>query len=163
VPTAAGASPRSSPGPSSPRPSLLVLGFAAVAGLLSASPLSPYEKPWSIDGDRETARRGALAVVPEVVPVRVPADLVSEVAERRQVEVLDPDERDPRRIADGVVAVVVDETDYPDLDPAERHALRRAIEAEGMVQIYRLESMVAFVRIVDDGRLIESRLPDPPS
>lgn len=136
-----------------------LVGLAAVAALLTVSPLSPYDEPWSFVGDREEARRDALDALPPVVPVRVPDDLVSEVADRRYVEVLEPTERDPRRIAAGVDALIIDEADYRDLGPAERHALRRAIEAQGMVQVRRNESITTFVRILDEGRLIETRLP----
>ena len=44
----------------------------------------------------------------------------------------------------------------PDLGPAERHALRRAIEADGMVQVRPGDGIVAFVRILEDGVLLRA-------
>lgn len=137
-----------------------IVTLAAVAATLTSSPLSPYDDPWSIAGEREEAGRAALAAVPPVVPVRVPPQLATSVAERRRVEVIDPDVLDAATITDGVEAVVLDEEAYTDLDAAARHALRRAIEAEGMVQVHREGDMSTFVRILDDGDLIESRIPD---
>ena len=139
---------------------LALVALAAVGGLLTASPLSPYERPWSVDGDREDAQREVLAAVPPVVPVRLPADLATEVAARRRVEVVEPGELDTAALAAGVDALVLDEETYPELGPAERHALRREIETHGMVQVRRQDGMVIFVRILEDGILIPSRLPD---
>lgn len=138
---------------------LAVLTAAALAALATASPFSPYEHPWELDRPGESARREALGLLPPVVPVRVPADLATEVAERGRVEVVDPAERDPATLAADVDALVVDESRYDDLDPAERHALRRAIEAQGMVQVRRGGGLVVFVRILENGVLIEGRLP----
>jgi uncharacterized membrane protein len=126
-----------------------VVVVAAVASLAVVSPLSPYEHPWEVDRPGEDARQAALDVVPPLVPVRVPASLAAEVAERRVVEVVDPDERDPSALASGVEALVVDEDDWSELDAVERHALRRAIEAHGMALVYRDEGIAAFVRILD--------------
>jgi uncharacterized membrane protein len=137
-----------------------VLAVAAVAALATRSPLSPYERPWEIDRVGESTRRAALDALPPIVAVRVPADLAAEVAERRRVEVVDPRERDPAVLAGGVEALVLNEDRYTDLEPAERHALRRAIEDEGMVQVRRGDGLVTFVRILEDGVLIEGRLPD---
>lgn len=136
-----------------------LLLLAAVAAVVTAWPLTPYEQPWSIDGDRESAKREAVATLPPVVPVRVPGELAPEVAERRRVELVDPDERDPAALVQGVDALIIDELVYVDLGPPERHALRNAIEAEGMVQLRRREGIVTFVRILDDGDLVVSRLP----
>lgn len=137
-----------------------VVTIAAFVATLTTSPLSPYDEPWSIDGEREEAGRAALAAVPPVVPVRVPPALATSVAERRRVEVLDPDVVDAGALTLGVEALVLDEDAYTELDAAARHALRRAIEAEGMVQVHREGDMSTFVRILDDGDLIESRIPE---
>jgi hypothetical protein len=137
-----------------------LVGLAAVAALATASPLSPYEKPWSLDGENEAAQREVLATLPPVVPIRVPAGMASEVADRRRVEVVPAGEPDPDLLAAGVDALVLDEGAYPELGPADRHALRRAIETHGMVQVHRVDGIVAFVRILDDGRLVESLLPE---
>lgn len=140
---------------------LSLLGLAALFALATASPLSPYGRPWTIDGDREEARRNALAAIPAIVPVRVPGDLAVELADRGRVAVLDPRERDPAVLSAGVDALIIDEARYDDLDPAGRHALRRAIEAAGgMVQVHREDGLVAFVRIIERGQFIESRVPD---
>jgi uncharacterized membrane protein len=139
---------------------LVVVAVAALAAATTESPLSPYEHPWEVDVPDEEARRDALAVLPPVVAVRVPADLAIEVADREHVDVVDPDERDPAELARGVEALVIAEDDYGDLDAAERHALRRAIEAEGMVMLHRDDGFAAFVRILEDGALLEGRLPD---
>jgi len=136
-----------------------VLVVAGVAALAVASPISPYAHPWEVDRDGERARRAALEVLPPVVAVRVPADLAAEVAERSRVEVFDPDERDPGELAAGVDALVVDEDDWVELDAAERHALRRAIEDHGMVQVQRADGVAAFVRILEGGELAGVALP----
>lgn len=137
-----------------------VLTAAALSALAISSPLSPYERPWEIDRPGEGDRRAAVAFLPPVVPVRVPADLAPEVAERRRIEVVDPRERDPAVLAGGVEALVLDETRLVDLEPAERHALRRAIEDQGMVQLRRGGGLATFVRILEGGVLLEGRLPD---
>lgn len=137
-----------------------VLTAAALAALAINSPLSPYMRPWEIDRPGEDDRREAVAFLPPVVPVRVPADLAPEVAERRRVEVVDPSERDPAVLAGGVEALVLDETRLVELGPAERHALRRAIEDEGMVQLRRGGGLATFVRILEGGVLVEGRLPE---
>ena len=126
-----------------------VLLTASVAALLVASPLSPYRHPWEVDRPGEAARRAALAVVPPEVPIRVPADLAVEVAERQEVEVTDPDERDPMALTAGVDALVVDEGEWDDLDPVGRHRLRRAIEARGMVLVHRRDGISVFLRVLD--------------
>ena len=138
---------------------LSLVALAAVAALLTTSPMSPYERPWSVDGEGEEAQRDVLAAVPPLVPVRVPAELVTEVADRRRVELMPPGEMDPAVLAAGVDALVIDESTYPALDAAERHALRRSIDTQGMVQIERSGTLVVFVRILEDGELVESRLP----
>jgi len=136
-----------------------VLTLAALAAAATASALSPYERPWAVDGEVERARRRAAAVLPPVVAVRVPAELAAEVADRSDVDIVDPDERDARALADGVDGLVLDERRYDDLDPAGRHALRRAVEVHGMVQVFREDGIVAFVRILEDGVLVPGRLP----
>jgi uncharacterized membrane protein len=125
---------------------LIVLMAAALAGTATTSPLSPYERPWQLDRPGEDARREALAVIPPVLAVRVPADLVTEVAERTKVEVVDIDERNPAAIVQDVDAVIIDESRYTDLDAAGRLVLRRAIAGEGLLQLYRRDGIVAFVR-----------------
>lgn len=137
-----------------------VLAAAASAAFALQSPLSPYEEPWEIDRPGEAARREALGFLPPVVAIRVPADLASEVAERRRVEVVNPNERDAAVLAGDVEALILDEERLTDLGPAERHALRRAIEAQGMVQLHRGEGLAVFVRILEGGVLLEGRLPD---
>jgi NADPH-dependent 2,4-dienoyl-CoA reductase/sulfur reductase-like enzyme len=126
---------------------------------LTTSPMSPHERPWSVEGAGEEAQRDVLAAIPPLVPVRVPAELVTEVAARRRVELMPAGEMDPAVLAAGVDALVIDEATYPQLDAAERHALRRSIDTQGMVQIERSGSLVVFVRILEDGELVESRLP----
>jgi hypothetical protein len=138
---------------------LLLVGMASVAALLTVSTLSPYNRPWSVERQGEDARREVLAAVPPVVSVRVPANLATEVAARRRVELSPPGELDPGVLAEGVDALVIDESTYPDLDAAQRHALRRSIDGEGMVQVRRVEGVVVFVRILEHGVLVESRLP----
>jgi hypothetical protein len=138
---------------------LALVGLASVGALLTASPLSPYDRPWTVDRADEAARREVLAAVPPVVPVRVPGDLATEVAARRRVEVVAPGEMDPEVLASGVDALIIDESTYPNLDPAQRHALRRSIDDQGMVQVRRVDGIVVFVRILEDGVLVESRLP----
>lgn len=137
-----------------------VLTLAALTAAATLSPLSPYDRPWEFDGERESARRAAVDALPPVVAVRVPRDLAAEVATRSRVEVLDPDARDPRAMTTGVDGLVLDEDVLTELGPAERHALRRAIEARGMVQVQRDDGIATFVRILEDGDLVESRLPD---
>ena len=138
---------------------LAVVALASFGALLTTSPLSPYDRPWSVDGDGETGRREALSALPPIVAVRVPADLATEIADRRRVDIVEPGETDPAALAGGVDALVIDESTYPNLDPAERHALRRSIDTQGMVQVRRVDGIVVFVRILEDGVLVESRLP----
>jgi uncharacterized membrane protein len=138
---------------------LALVGLASVGALLSVSPLSPYDRPWSVDRPGEAARREVLAAVPPVVAVRLPADLATEVADRRRVEIVAPGETDPAVLADGVDALIIDESTYPELDAAQRHALRRSIDTQGMVQVRRVDGMVVYVRILEHGLLVESRLP----
>lgn len=137
-----------------------VLVTAAVAALAVVSPLSPYERPWEVDREGEDARREAIGMLPPLVPVRVPAEVAAEVAARRRVEVVDPGERDAGALAAGVEALVVDEEAWTDLDAAGRHALRRDIEAQGMVLLHRADGIATFVRILDGVVLLENRLPD---
>ena len=138
---------------------LSLVALASVAALLTTSPMTPYDRPWSVDGDGEQAQRDVLAAIPPIVPVRVPADLAAEVAARRRVALTPSGETDPAMLAAGVDALVIDESTYPQLDAAERHALRRSIDTQGMVQVGRSGTLVAFVRILEDGQLVESRLP----
>ncbi len=125
---------------------LVVLAAAALVATLTRSPLSPYEHPWELDRDGEAARREALAVLPPVVPVRVPDELATEVGERTKVEVVDLDERNPAAIVQGVDAVIIDESLFTDLDPEARLVLRRGIAAQGFLQEFRRDGIVAFVR-----------------
>jgi hypothetical protein len=60
------------------------------------------------------------------------------------------DPLDPVELARGVDALVLDEADYPSLDPVEAYDLRRAIEAQGMAQLSRKDGIAVFVRILDE-------------
>ena len=137
-----------------------LVALATLGALLTVSPISPYGRPWSVDGEREEGRRAVLAALPPVLPIRVPGDLAPEVATRTRVEITVSGELDTAVLTADVDALVLDEETYPDLGPAERHALRREIETHGMVQVRRAEGVVAFVRILEDGALVPSRLPD---
>jgi hypothetical protein len=124
---------------------LAVVLAAALAATALDSPLSPYDRPWDLGRSDEEARRRALDALPPVLAVRVPADLVTEVAERTKVEVIDGDEVNPAAIVQGVDAVILDEDLYVDLDASARLGLRRAIAAQGLLQVFREEGLVVFV------------------
>jgi uncharacterized membrane protein len=148
---------------------LALLVSASIGTWLIGSALSPYEEPLRQTGEREEARRQAIDLLPPVVPIRVPEAMSVPVAERDTIlltpvevatgdDVVDTDDTDavadpldPTELTRGVDALVLDETDYPSLDPVEAYDLRRAIEAQGMAQLSRKDGIAVFVRILDEG------------
>jgi uncharacterized membrane protein len=147
---------------------LALLVAAAVGACVVGSGLSPYDEPWGRTGEREEARRHALALLPPVVAIRVPEAISPPVADRDTIlltpvevatgdDIDDTDDTDtvsdpldPAELARGVDGLVLDEADYPSLDPVEAYDFRRAIEAEGMAQLSRKDGIAVFVRILDE-------------
>jgi hypothetical protein len=124
---------------------LILLGVAAVAALLSASALSPYADTWNRSGDDEDDLRVALAAVPADLAVRAPESLVTELAERRRVEVLEPGMTNIGALTARIDVLVLDESTL-DLDDYARFLLRRRIEDRGFVLLERSGDVDVFVR-----------------
>lgn len=117
---------------------------ASASAWLTTSPLSPYEQPWRSDRPSEADLRVALARLPALVPVRVPAALAPEVAERSSVFVLEDlvrvaddgsvREPAPGSLIEGVRALVVD-TSVFELDESGAERLRIGLRRLGFLQI----------------------------
>ena len=144
-------------------PRLLALLVAASIGVWLLDPLmSPYGDPFGRVGEGEEVRRQAIDLMPPDVPIRVPETLSPDLAERETILLTpveperinssdpEPEPPDPFDLTRGVDGLVIDETDYPSLDPVDAYIFRRAIEAEGMAQLSRNDDIVVFVRILDE-------------
>lgn len=124
---------------------LALVATAAIASLLTTSALAPAAEPFLSDLPGEADQRAALASVPPLVAARVPAELATELAQRRTLELVSPGERDPERLTEGVDVVVLDESTLG-LEPADRFLLRRRIEDQGFDLVQRAGDYDVFRR-----------------
>jgi hypothetical protein len=124
---------------------LTLLAVAAVAAMVTASPMGPYGDGFVRNRDDEADLRAAVAAVPDGVRVRAPEQLTPELAERQRVEVLPPGEVDPRALTLGVDALVIDESTL-DLDARDRFLFRRRISERGFTLAERSGDVLVFVR-----------------
>lgn len=126
---------------------LVLMASAALAALVTASPLGPHSAGWSGTRPGEADLRVALEAVPPGVRVRAPEALVTELAERRRVELLDPAEARPSELTNGIDALVLDESTLEDLDDYDLFLLRRRIEDRGFVLAERAGEVDVFLRM----------------
>jgi uncharacterized membrane protein len=141
---------------------LALLVAASIGGWILGPGLSPYSDPFRPIGEGEAVRRQAIDLLPPVVALRVPEAFASEVAERETllltpVEPAEPDADtsgrdplDPFDLTRGIDGLVIDQADYPSLDPVDGYTFRRAIEAQGLAQLSRNDDIVVFARILDE-------------
>ncbi len=132
--------------------SLMIAAALAAASLTSL--LSPYERPWRSESPLEPDLRVALARVPPIVPVRVPAALAPRVAERSSVYVLEdefvptadgaPPFASPSALVRGVRGLVVDLALFG-LDEEGAARLRRDLRREGFLQVRRSGNLVIYL------------------
>jgi uncharacterized membrane protein len=123
---------------------LLALLAASAAYLVTASPVTPYDRPWS--RTREPADedlRAAAAAVSDDEAVRAPPRALPLLADRARVEVLGSG---PLRVDNAVVgvdAVIVDTAQLARPDDVHPPSLRRAFGARGFM--VRLEADAVYV------------------
>jgi len=115
---------------------LSTLVAAAVLVYVSASPISPYEKPWETAGlDRtDVAVIKAAEMLPESVTVRATSSALTHLAERPWLFAIDSRrETSAAQVSfpQSVWAVLVAERDIPERGELEREEFERGMERQG--------------------------------
>jgi uncharacterized membrane protein len=110
---------------------------------------SPYREPWRWGG-RDTvdhARLEAADLIDPEASVRGTPAMVPLLADRRDVYVLDTDQRPHvRRAAADVEYVVLDESAVPEWTDDERRLFREGLDREGYQRIFNREGVEVFQR-----------------
>jgi hypothetical protein len=128
---------------------LAALLLAATLFFVRDSASSPYQSPWGWGG-RDAADVARIEAANTVGPdrdVRVSAPLLNRVAERPHVYLLEPtDEPDAAAAAEGVDAVVLDESTVPSWNATDREIFDLGLEELGFEKVSSTDGVSVYLR-----------------
>ena len=124
--------------------------FAAVVFFVQDSPASPYREPWtwSVRDGSDVARDAAADLLDDPsIAVRAPDSMVTELAEREEIYLLDTiGNPHVRRAAAGVDAIVFDAESAPDWDDDDRRRFADGLTELGFVETFADAGVSVFER-----------------
>ena len=128
---------------------LAALLLSATLFFIRDAASSPYQSPWAWGGRdaADVARIDAADTVGRDLSVRVSAPLLNRVAERPRVyELVPTDEPDAAAAAEGVDAVVLDESTVPNWTATDREVFDLGLEGLGFEKVSSSNGISVYVR-----------------